>query len=184
MQTAKLILAVAGLCLATSAAAQEIKPGLWEIKHDMQIPGQPDMGQQMAQMQEMLKNLPPEQRKMLEQQAGVAFGNNGALRICITPEDAKAGAIREGHSEGDCTYTRVKRTGNSWQAQMTCKQPPSQGDFKVTLHSPTHYSGTGTLTSKEHGRMTMKTEAHRVGNDCGTLGSMRQPGKHQPPAAR
>ncbi|SMB22606.1 conserved exported protein of unknown function [Sterolibacterium denitrificans] len=156
-----------------SAHAQGVQPGLWEFSHDMKMPGQPDMNARMAQMREQLKNLPPEARRMMEQQMsgmGVGIGEGGALRMCITPEDARDDFIREGRTEGDCTFTQVKRSGNTWRGRIVCKASASQGDFTTTLHGPTHFSTVANMTSKQHGRVDMKSEARRVSGDCGTLG--------------
>ena len=131
----------------------------------------------VAQMREQMKSLPPEARKMMEQQLaghGMGMGADGALRLCIGPEDAKQDPIREGHTEGDCTYTQVKRSGNTWTGRLTCKEPPSQGDFTTTLHSATHFTTKAALTSKEHGRIDMNTEARRLSADCGTLKPVAQ----------
>ena len=100
---------------------------------------------------------------------------DGALRLCIGPEDAKQDPIREGRTEGDCTYTQVKRSGNTWTGRLTCKEPPSQGDFTTTLHSATHFTTKAALTSKEHGRIDMNTEARRLSADCGTLKPVAKP---------
>lgn len=185
MKTATLVIAIAtAACFAAAAQAQDIAPGLWEFKHDVRVPGQPDMAAQMAQMREQMKNLPPEARKMMEQQMaghGIGMGADGALRLCISPEDAKQDPIREGHTEGDCTYTQVKRSGSTWTGRLTCKEPPSQGDFTTTLHSASHFSTKAVLTSKQHGRMDMSTEARRLSADCGTLKPLATPTK---PAAK
>ena len=170
--------ALAIACIGLAAQAQTIQPGLWEFKHDMQMPGQPDRNAQMAQMREQMKNLPPEARKMMEQQMashGMGMGADGALRLCISPEDAKQEPIREGHTEGDCTYTQVKRSGNTWSGRLTCKEPPSQGDFTTTLHSAAHFTTQATLTSKAHGRIDMRTEARRLSADCETLKPVAKP---------
>lgn len=167
----KKILAIAAACLAWGAQAQSIDPGLWEFTHDMRAPGQPDMSAQMAQMRQQMKNLPPEARKMLEQQMagrGIGLGDNGALRVCIGPDDARREPISEGRTDGDCTYTQVARSGNTWTGRMACTKPPSKGDFTTTLHSSTHFSTKAVLTS-EQGRMNLTTEARRVSADCGTL---------------
>ena len=119
----KKTLALAAACIAFAAQAQTIQPGLWEFKHDMRMPGRPDVAAQMAQMREQMKNLPPEARKMMEQQMaghGMGMGADGALRLCIGSEDAKQDPIREGRTEGDCTYTQVKRSGNTWTGRLTC----------------------------------------------------------------
>ena len=161
-------LAIAVACIGFAAQAQTIQPGLWEFKHDMRMPGRPDVAAQMAQMREQMKNLPPEARKMMEQQMaghGMGMGADGALRLCIGPEDAKQDPIREGHTEGDCT----------WTGRLTCKEPLSQGDFTTTLHSATHFTTQAALTSKEHGRIDMNTEARRLSADCGTLKPVAKP---------
>ncbi|NYT25010.1 DUF3617 domain-containing protein [Alcaligenaceae bacterium] len=160
------------VALTATAHAQSVQPGLWEIQHDMRIPGQPDISAQMAQMREQMKGLPPEARKMMEQQMGsmgIGMGEGTALRICLAPEDIKDDVIREGDTEGDCTFTKVSRSGNTWRGHMVCTDPPSQGDFTTTLHGPAHYTTEATLTSPEHGRIDMKTDARRISGDCGTL---------------
>lgn len=169
------LLALAGVGSAQAQSAQSIQSiqsGLWELSHDMRMPGQPDMNAQMAQMREQLKNLPPETRKMMEQQmagSGVAFGEGGAMRVCVSPEDAKAGAIREGQTQGDCTYSQIKRSGNTWRGHVVCQKGESQGDFTTTIHSPTRFSTVANVTSKQ-GRMDMRTESRFIGSDCGALG--------------
>ena len=78
----KRLLVPAALALAAlgPAHAADIKPGLWEFKSAMSMPGMPDMSAQMARMQEEMKKMPPEARKMMEQQMaaqGVAMGSGG-----------------------------------------------------------------------------------------------------------
>ena len=60
--TAALTLA---LCAFGSAHAADIKPGLWEFKSKLAMPGMPDMSAQMEMMQQQMKNLPPEARAEL-----------------------------------------------------------------------------------------------------------------------
>ncbi len=155
---------------AGAAQAQTIDPGLWEMQTSMQIPG----------LQEQLKNMPPEVRKMMEQQMGigVAAGKGGrtAVRVCLAPEDVREGPIREGHKEGDCTYTQVSRSAKTWKGRMVCTNPPSQGDFTVTLHSPRHYTSRAVMQvqGKDGGRTEMDVEARRVSADCGSLAAGAQ----------
>ena len=47
-----------------TAAAQDFKPGLWEIKQKPEL--DPQRQAQMEQMQKQMAALPPEQRKQLE----------------------------------------------------------------------------------------------------------------------
>ncbi|MFN3375612.1 MAG: DUF3617 domain-containing protein [Burkholderiaceae bacterium] len=163
---------LAGVALGGAAHAQIIQPGLWEFKHELRMPGQPDFAAQMAQMREQMKSLPPEARKLMEQQMaglGVGMGADGALRLCIGPEEAQKGPVREGHTEGDCTFTQVKQAGNTWSGRVVCKDPASQGDFTTTLHSSSHFSTKAVMTSKQHGRIDMSSEARRVSADCGAI---------------
>ena len=171
MDTIRRALATAlpALLLAAAAAqtqAQTIEPGLWEVQHSSQIPG----------LHEQLKNLPPEARKIMEQQMGIGVGvgkgGRPAIRICLAPEDVQDGPIREGHREGDCTYTQVSRSAKTWKGRIVCTNPPSQGDFTVTLHSPQHYTTHAVMQARgpDGGRMEMDMEARRVSGDCGSLG--------------
>jgi hypothetical protein len=164
--------AAAGLALGGSAHAQSIQPGLWEFKHEVRMPGQPDLAALTAQMREQMNSLPPEVRQMMDQQLadlGVGFGADGALRLCIGPEEAQQGPIREGHTEGDCTFTQVRQAGNTWSGRVVCTEPASQGDFTTTLHSPSHFSTKAVMTSEEFGRVDMSSEARRVSADCGAI---------------
>ena len=160
------------LGLATAAQAQSLQPGLWEIKQDIRTPGRPEVAAQMARAREQMKNMPPAMRKQMEQQmaqSGVGLGDGGAVRLCISPEEAQAGPVREGKVEGQCTYTKVSHIGNTWRGTMVCKEPPSQGEFITTLHSPERFTSQAVLTGKE-GRTEMKSEGRRVSADCGALG--------------
>jgi hypothetical protein len=160
------------LGLATAAQAQSLQPGLWEIKQDIRTPGRPEVAARMARAREQMKNIPPAMRKQMEQQMaqrGVGLGDGGAVRLCISPEEAQTGPVREGKVEGQCTYTKVSHIGNTWRGTMVCKEPPSQGEFTTTLHSPERFTSQAVLTGKE-GRTEMKSEGRRVSVDCGALG--------------
>lgn len=172
LRSLSLAAALALSTLAGAAQAQRIEPGLWEYQTDLRQPGKPDLAAQMAQMREQMKNLPPEARRMLEQQmasAGVGLGKDGAFRHCMAPEDVREDVVRDGHRDGDCTYSRVSRNGNTWRGQIACTDPAMRGDFTTTLHSSTHYTTEAVMTGKEAGRTEMKVQARRVSADCGAL---------------
>lgn len=164
-----------GLNLAGQARAQTIEPGLWELRHEVRMPDRPDMEAAMAQMREQMKNLPPEARKMMEQQMsgmGVGLGRDGAIRNCVSPEEAKGDVIREGEERDGCTYTKVSRSGNVWRGSVACKDPQSQGEFTVTLHDSKHYTMEARMTGQDQGRptrMEMKVDARFISADCGKL---------------
>jgi hypothetical protein len=74
--------------------AQMLQPGLWELTtSNMQVDGKPlpDMQFMLGQ----LKNLPPEQRAMMEgalAKQGISVGGKG-VRSCLTPEQVKTNDI-------------------------------------------------------------------------------------------
>lgn len=159
------------LACAGAAQAQGVEPGLWEFKHDIRIPGQPDVSAQMAQMRQQMKTMPPQLRQMMEQQLasmGVGIGEGGALRVCMSAEDARRGPVREGQRDNDCTYTQVKRSGNSWSGRVRCADPVRQGEFSTTLHSAAHFNTRAVLDGAD-GRTEMNMDARRLGADCGAV---------------
>eukprot|EP01036_Dinobryon_divergens_P043480 gene43480-57883_t len=77
------------------AAAQNIKPGLWEITNQMQGAPGSKADAAMAQMQKQMAAMSPEQRKMVEDmmakkglQIGSTPGGGMAVKVCVTPEMA------------------------------------------------------------------------------------------------
>lgn len=169
----KRLLVPAALALAAlgPAHAADIKPGLWEFKSAMSMPGMPDMSAQMARMQEEMKKMPPEARKMMEQQMaaqGVAMGNGGAVRVCITPDDAKRSDIYSGKNDGSCTYSNVTNTAKSVKGKISCTNPKASGDFEAVIDSPTHFTSKMNMQSAE-GSMKADTDARWIAADCGAV---------------
>lgn len=178
MQPRRLLVLVPGLALGllTVVHAQTIEPGLWEMKGNVHEPGKPDLSDRMARMREQMKNLPPQVRQQMEQRmaaSGVALGDDGTVRRCISPEEAaRLDLIRDGHQENRCTYTRVTRSGNVWRGALACTDPPGQGEFTTTLHGRRHYTTEGVVTSTDPSRprrMEIRIDARFVSADCGAL---------------
>ncbi|MDP2868570.1 DUF3617 domain-containing protein [Methyloversatilis sp.] len=166
--TAALILS---LCAFGSAHAADIKPGLWEFKSKLAMPGMPDMSAQMEMMQQQMKNLPPEARAMMEKQMaaqGVAMGSGGALQVCITPEDAKGANVYTGKTDGDCRYTNVTNSATRVKGTITCTKPKASGDFEAIIDSPTHFTSKVNMQSAE-GTMNADTDARWLADDCGKI---------------
>ena len=162
------LLALAG---AGTVQAADIKPGLWEFRSQMNMPGQPDMAAQMARMQEEMKKLPPETRRMMEQQMaarGVAPGDGGAIKVCISPEDAKRTDLYTGRRDGNCRYTDVSQTANSVKGKVVCTDPKASGDFEAQIESPTRFRTKMNMQSAQ-GSMKSDTDARWLAADCGNL---------------
>lgn len=161
-----LAIGVAALCIGTLAHATEVRPGLWEFHTtQLSINGMPDMSSQMAQAQQYLKNLPPDMRRMAEQQMaarGVKLGNDGTVRSCITPEQARQENIFSGRHEGNCTLASVEKTGATVTGAVTCAQPEAHGNFEARIASPEHFTTRVNMKSPR-GDMQVETDARWLG---------------------
>ncbi len=173
------IAAIASVGLtAAPAAAQTMKPGLWEITN--KVGGSGDAGAKMAaaqaQMQQQLASMPPAQRKQMEEmmaKQGVnmapSAGGGMATRICVTREMA-ARNQPPSQSRGDCKQEQLQKSGNTTKFKFTCTNPPSSGEGTVTLHNPGSYSMNMKVQGGgQQGQMTMDAQGKWLSNDCGSV---------------
>jgi hypothetical protein len=168
------------VCTSAPAFGQKLAPGLWEMT--MQMPGGPDLGAAMAQMQEQLAKMPPEQRKqieaMLAQQGvgspavkpGAAPGQPAALRVCISKEAAARGDIPD--PEGRCRQDNLRRSGNKVNFDFSCTNPPATGSGEYVFTGDRAYTGR-MLMNTERGGKKMSAEMQLSGKfvsaDCGDV---------------
>lgn len=166
--------------VATPAAAQSMKAGLWEITNKMG--GSGDKGAKMAaaqaEMQKQLASLPPAQRKqmedMLAQQGmniGAGAGGGMTVRICISKEMA-ARNEPPAPQQGNCRQDYSKRSGNTTHFKFVCTNPASSGEGQVTMHNAESYSMKMTTISQAQGRpeqMSMDANGKWLSNDCGGI---------------
>lgn len=165
----RLTLGLLVLSAATTAHAADIRPGLWEFRSTrMNVAGLPDLSPQMAQLQQHLKNLPPDTRRVLEQQMaarGVTLGNDGTVRSCITAEQARQDNLYSGKTEGNCTLGEVTKGRGTVHGKLTCTEPRGSGEFEARIDSPERFT-TRVSVRSERGDMQMETEARWVGEHC------------------
>ena len=164
----------AALCLPV--AAQQLKPGLWEVTNKMV--GNPQMEQAMAQMQQQLAAMPPAQRKQMEEtmarqgvQMGGAAGAGMSAKVCMTKEMVEQSPVPV-QQQGDCKLTTQQRTGNVQKIAYTCANPPSSGEGEYTFLGAEAYKGKMTVTSSPRGKqetMTMEGSGKWLSADCGTI---------------
>jgi len=180
--------ALLGLSAAgTSAIAQQMKPGLWEITNRVQSQGGQggQMQDQMSQMQQQMKNMPPEQRKMIEDmlaKQGVQMGRGGpggmSVKICMTREMVERNELPS--QRGDCKTTRQQRSGNTMNMAFTCTNPPSSGEGQVTFASPESYTMKMVVNTQVEGqseRVNMDATGKWLGADCGSVKPMAAQGR-------
>jgi len=183
----KLQHAIAALLLVTSAGyacAQNIKPGLWEFTTQMQG-GSGQTSDAMAQAQKQMENMPPDQRKMMQDmmakqgvQMGTGAGGGMSIKVCMTQEMVDRNEV--GRQQPGCTHTNSPRVGNTMKFSFVCTKPPSSGEGQVTFTSPEAYSMKMTSTTTVHGRpekMEMQSSGRRLGSDCGTVKPLALPKK-------
>jgi Protein of unknown function (DUF3617) len=172
-------LAVA-LAIPSSATAASIKPGLWEMTS--KVPSaDPAAMQAMAQAQQQMASLPPEQRRAIEQalaKQGVtlslAEGGGVKVKFCITPEQAANPTMPHGQP-GDCSSTRTKIPGGL-AVQFTCKNPASKGNGQVIFDGDTGFSMRMAVDSTVAGKaqhMTSEGTGRWLASECGTVQPVR-----------
>ena len=156
------------LCLVPLASsAMEIQPGLWEISSsNMQVDGQalPGMETMLAQM----KNLPPEQRQMMEQmlaKQGVQLGDQG-VRVCMSEAQIKAQQIPLQDPKSGCSHEVTERSAELWKFRFSC--PDGQGEGETRFVSDKEFT---TRVQGSYGgqNSSMQSHARWVSADCGGL---------------
>ncbi|MDU9392751.1 DUF3617 domain-containing protein [Pseudomonas japonica] len=151
--------------------AQMLQPGLWELTtSNMQVDGKPlpDMEFMLGQ----LKNLPPEQRAMMEgvlAKQGITVAGKG-VRSCLTPEQVKTDDIPLQDPQSGCTQRITERTGKTWKFEFSC--PKAQGTGQAQFLSDREFLTTVQGTFNASGvqqQGSMNTRAVWLGADCGTV---------------
>ena len=163
------------LLAAGAVQATEIRPGLWEFRSRVGVAGAPDLSIQVGQVQEQLKLLPPDTRRTIEQQMaarGVRLADDGAVRSCITPEQARKDNIYSGKIEGNCVLSDVVKTATTVTGKVSCTDPQGSGDFVATLNGPTQF-GTRMDVRSAHGNFNLETDARWLAEDCGSASARR-----------
>ena len=174
--------AVLLLLASLPANAQTMKPGLWEVNN--KVGGSPEMDKAMAQMQEQLANMPPAQRKAMEdmltkQGVGLSGVSSGGMlaKICISKEMAASNQMPV-QQQGSCTATTSDKTATSMKIKFVCTNPPSSGEGQFTFAGNTAYTMKMTVNSTAKDvpkNTTLDTSGKWLTSDCGAVKSMVLP---------
>lgn len=158
------------------AAAQSLKPGLWEISNKM-TSGSGEMERAMAQAQKQLSSMPAEQRKMMEDMManqGVGMGMNAGIttiKICMTKEMVERDEVVK-PQQGDCKHTSSPRSGNVMKFSFVCTEPASSGEGQVTFLGPQAYNMKMAINTTTNGKaetMKMDATAKFLSTECGNI---------------
>jgi hypothetical protein len=180
--------AIAALPLAAHAQMAHMAPGLWEQTMTMKS-SNGEMEARMAEMQQHLASMPPEQRAMVESQMkahGVQMGAGGSgttIRMCISKEMSEREPTPPKDSR--CEHQQMERSGSSVKYKFSCAgrdgQPPTTGEGTFTMTGPNSYAGTSTVNTMMQGKPTQMTSTMSgkwLGKDCGDIKPMTVPAGH------
>ncbi len=168
---------------AFGAAAQALKPGLWEINNKMSS-SSGEMEKAMAEAQKQLASMPPDQRKLMEDmmaKQGVGMGAGAgatSVKVCMTKEMVERNEVAT--QQGDCKHTSSPRTGNTLKFSFVCSKPPSTGEGQVTFVSPEAYTMKMTLSSTANGKpekMKLDASGKFLSAECGSIKPLAMPKK-------
>ncbi len=174
--TFRLLSATALVLVAGAAGAQSMKPGLWEITTKMKS-SNAEMEKAMAEAQKQMANLPPEQRKMMQEMMaknGVSMGTGGpggmSMKVCMTDEMVKQ--YDAPPPQGDCKTTNSK-SGSTVDMTFTCSNPPSTGKGRFTFISKEAYTSQMSTTSSgrtgKPEQMDIDSAGKWLSADCGAI---------------
>jgi len=181
MKTPTLSLSLSLLLAASLPAAQaqttpgpKIEPGLWEI--NIALKSQSGKAEAaVKQAQAYINQLPPDQRKAVEQvmaQQNIRLGDKSStVQACISKEDAERGEIPQ--QAGDCTQQVLERGSNSMKVKFACTTtPPASGEAVVTFQSATAYTSQAlvdTVVVGQPERVNVDQTGRWLGTDCGSV---------------
>lgn len=199
MKLAKLtgLIVASAMSLNAYAIHVDMKPGLWEHtfklnEGSMGALNEAQMEQANRAMEEMKKqmaNMPPEQRKMMEDMMakhGVKMSDKGidlpaqgvhiskdgtVVKACVTQEEIDRGDMPQ--ADENCEQNITQVSANVLKATYVCKgEHPTRGEGQIVFQSDKSYTGTTKFTTEMNGKMETIQGTHSgkwLGSDCGNI---------------
>ena len=165
-----------------SAGAQVMKPGLWEMRN--KLGGSPEMDKAMAQMQQQMAGMPPDQRKLMEDMMtkngmsmGGAAGGDMVVKACISKEMAERSQMPM-QQKGDCSSTISDQSSSGMKMRFTCVNPPSNGEGQFSFSGNSAYSMKMKVNTSAGGKVqttTIDGSGKWLDADCGSIKPMTMP---------
>ena len=157
-----------------AARAQTQAAGLWEHTFTMKAQGG-EMEAALAQIQQQIAAMPPEQRKSTEAMLasrGVKVGAQiKTLQFCLSKEQAAKPA--EPRVTAGCTQSDLQRGGNTVKYKFACTQPqPVSGEGQVSCAGDKACTDQSNLTTQFAGKpqqMAVDMSGKWLGADCGDV---------------
>ncbi|NYT61800.1 DUF3617 domain-containing protein [Alcaligenaceae bacterium] len=157
--------------VASAQLLENREPGLWEIKTNKGSP----MAAMLEGVQDMLKSMPPAQRKQMEQMMqskGVSVSEPTVVRQCLTPElIAREFQPYDNDPSMKCSNKVQKVSASEINFTFSCKNSSEKwnGDGRIWDATPKSYKSDMTMGGVVEGRpvkMSMSHEARWLGADC------------------
>lgn len=175
--TALTIFSLAAIA-AVPSSAQTMRPGLWQINNKITSKDS-QLARQMTAMQKLLADMPPEQRKMMEEMvhknAGVnlpTMQDGGMLvKVCVTKEMVAQNQLPV-QQTGNCTHQRTPVVGKTMKMSFSCTDPQSSGEGSATFLSDTAYAMNMKVTANMGGKKettSVSAKGEWLGADCGNI---------------
>lgn len=171
----KLLIAVALTAATTGVLAESMmKAGLWEVRTLKQVMDGQDMTAQMAamqaEMQKAMANMPPAQRKQMEQMVGKqAMPSANVHRLCVSAEMA-AQDKPVMPQDAKCEPTKMSRSGNKTSFEINCNNAGHVmvGKGESVTSGDTISTKMDMTMTDPSGKHTMQTESQAkfLGTDC------------------
>jgi hypothetical protein len=171
---------LAAALLPAAAHAASLKPGLWEMTSKVAA-ANPETMQALAMAQQQMANMPPEQRRALDQmlaQHGVkmnlAEGGGVKVNFCLTREQAENPRLPSGQP-GQCTTNQTPVPGGL-NVSFKCSKPQSSGTGQVIFDGDQGYSMRMNVDSAAQGQtqhMTVESTGRWLSADCGDTPPVR-----------
>ncbi|HZV54947.1 MAG TPA: DUF3617 domain-containing protein [Rhodocyclaceae bacterium] len=171
----KMMIAVALAVAATGSMAETMmKPGLWELRTTKHLMDGQDMTARMAasqaEMQKMMANMPPQQRKQMEAMMGKqAAPEAGVHRMCVSPEMA-ARDKPVMPADAKCEPAKTSRSGNKVSFEFNCvtEGRTMAGKGESIMSGDAISSKMDMVMTDARGKHTMQSESQMkfLGSDC------------------
>lgn len=175
------LVTLAAATFSAGAAAQNMKPGLWEVTNNMKSTSA-EGDKARAQAQAEMAKMAPAERKMMEEmmaKRGLKMGPGGpggmTAKICLTKEQVERNEMPA--QKGDCKNTKQQRSGNTMKFAYTCTNPPSTGEGQVTYVSSEAYTMTMAIKSAGRPEMNMEASGKWLSAQCGDVKPVQPPAK-------
>lgn len=190
------LLFITGLSLNAHAIHVNMKPGLWEHTFKLTegsmgaITGvqQEQAGQAVEEMKRQMANLPPEQRKMMEDmmaKQGIKISDKGiempsqnlqiskdgtTVKVCVTQAQIDTGDLPQPEN---CEQNIIQISANIFKTTFVCKgEHPVRGEGQIAFQGDKAYTGTTkvvTEVNKEMKTIEGIQSGKWLSSDCGSV---------------